>query len=193
VPERLERITVAAPSGDVTITWDTRQMLMERLAQRDDTAGIRRRFDAVGASRSVELNRDERLALRGLLDEWLCDEKPPDEQELTDLYIALNKGEPSDAIVEMFAEADTEAEPRLRSINWRWRWAHWRDRQDPNDDHQHCMFCHTNIEDDALTEAWCSVDANDYERWVCGGCFEKLRERFAWSVEPASSAECGAR
>jgi hypothetical protein len=181
MPEGLDRITVIVPDGQVTVTWDTRQLLIDRLAQQDNTADIRARFEGVEASRPVELNRDERLALRDLLGEWLYDEEPPEEQELTDLYIALNKGEPWNDLVEMFAQADAEAEPRLPPMTW--RWARWRDRQDPDDDHQHCLFCRTNIEDDALTEAWCSLDEDNCEYWVCGGCFEKLRERFGWTPE----------
>jgi hypothetical protein len=57
------------------------------------------------------------------------------------------------------------------------RWTHWRERLYPNDDHQHCVFCHTNIEDTAVTQAWRALDGNEVEHWVCGGCFEKLRYR----------------
>ena len=51
VPERLERITVNVPEGDVTISWATREVLMRLLAEDETAAGIRARFKAVGASR----------------------------------------------------------------------------------------------------------------------------------------------
>jgi hypothetical protein len=186
MPERLDHVTVTVPDGDVTVSWSTRQVLMDRLAQDENTAGLRARFEAVGASRHVDLNREERVALRDLIGEWLYEEHEiPEERGLTDLYIAVNRGEPWESVVEAFERGDSETGRRFGSQNWRWRWAQWRERQDPDDDHQHCVFCNTNIEDDALTEAWCSLDEDDYERWVCAGCFEKLRERFGWTVEPA--------
>ena len=102
MPERLDRITVSVPSGDVTVSWATRQVLMARLAQRDDTAAIRARFDAVGASGPVELSREERVALRDLIGEWLYepDVPVPEYDELCDLYIAVNIGEPHEYRVE---------------------------------------------------------------------------------------------
>lgn len=190
MPERLDRITVTVPDGDVSVSWATREELMRLLAQRDDTAAIRSRFDAVGASRPVELTREERVALRDLIGEWLYEEVGrPEEQGLTDLYIAINRGEPWEYSVEAFAAGDAGDGPELSSQNWRWRWMQWRDRRDPDDDHQHCRFCHTNIQDDAVSEAWCSHDQEDYERWVCAGCFEKLHERFGWKVEPDATGE----
>lgn len=181
MPERLDRVTVLTPNGDVTFSWDTRGMLLSLLEQNEGAAEIRARFDAVGASQPVDLTHDG-LVLRDILGEWLTGRVVvPD--GISELYIAINMGEPHEEIVEMLAEADAEA----GSENWPWRWTHWRDRTDAHDDHQHCMCCHTNIEDDAVTEAWRSLQENDVEVWVCAGCFEKLHERFGWKVEPDAS------
>ncbi len=185
MPERLDRVTVNVPDGDVTIGRATREVLMGILAQNEGAAVIRARFEAVGASRLVELTRGERVALRNLLGEWLLDDEDrPEEQGLTDLYIAVNRGEPWDGMVDIWDEGDAETGRGFGSGTWHWRWARWDERRYPDDDHQHCIFCHTNIEDDALTEAWLTLGDDDCERWVCAGCFDKLRDRFGWKVEP---------
>ncbi len=183
MPERLDRVTVNVPDGDVTISWATREVLMGLLTEDENAAGIRARFEAVGASRPVDLTRDERLALRDMLGWCLGNDESPELQGLTDLYIAVNRGEPGEHIVGRFEQAGG-----LGSEGSRWRWMHWRDRQDPNDGPQHCFFCHTNIETGAVEAAWRAVDENDVEHWGCAGCFEKLHERFGWKVErpPAS-------
>jgi len=70
MPERFDRVTVNIPDGDVTISWATREVLMGLFAEDESAAGIRARFEAVGASRPVDLTRDERVALRDMLG-WL--------------------------------------------------------------------------------------------------------------------------
>ena len=89
-------------------------------------------------------------------------------------------GEPSEYTVEMFKDG-------YGGPDWRWRWTHWRERLDPHDDHQHCVFCHTNIEDNAVTEAWRAFNEKGVEQWICAGCFETLHGRFGWKAAPTSA------
>jgi hypothetical protein len=184
MPERLDRVAVRTQNGDVTISWESRRVLLSLLAQEENTTEIRSSFEAVGDSHPVELSAEQRATLTDLLDEWLMDDDLFPEgtkRGLIELDIALNMGEPLADYVEALAEAEAEEEPGSRSQNWQWEWTRWRDREDPGDDHQHCWFCRTNIEDDAVTQAWRTFGDGDYERWVCAGCFEKLKERFGWT------------
>jgi hypothetical protein len=90
MPERLDHVTVAIDSGDITLTWDTRQALMRRLLQIQETARLRATFDAVDATRPVELNHGQRNALLSALENWSRDgscERMP--EELTLLRAAL--------------------------------------------------------------------------------------------------------
>jgi hypothetical protein len=179
VPERLDRVTVRTQNGEVTVSWESREELLSLLAEEDPT-DIRASFDAAGASRPVELRGDQRTALTHLLGDT------DTRSDLSELYIALNMGEPSEWLVAEWEAGDAESGRGFGSQNWRWRWAHWRERRYEHDDHQHCGFCHTNIEDDAVTEAWLTLGDDDVERWVCAGCFEKLHARFGWRVDPDS-------
>lgn len=80
MPERLDRVTIALDSREVTISWDARQALMRRLYDANvgagmmtrgvSTDGIIRSIEAVGASRAVELTKAERQLLRGVLELW---------------------------------------------------------------------------------------------------------------------------
>ena len=73
MPERLDTVTVALSRGDVTIGWETRQALMARLQHVQSASNLRATFEAVGATRAVELNPAQRATLLGLLDEWSLD------------------------------------------------------------------------------------------------------------------------
>ena len=68
VPDHLHTITVVLSAGDVTISWDTRQALIARLQHIRDSSSLRSMFEAVGATRPVELNAAQRATLLGLLD-----------------------------------------------------------------------------------------------------------------------------
>jgi hypothetical protein len=70
VPERLDTITIALNRGNVTISWDTRETLLTRLQHVHETARIRATFDAVGATRPVQLNPGQKAALIKALEEW---------------------------------------------------------------------------------------------------------------------------
>jgi hypothetical protein len=86
MPERLDHITVALGGGDVTITWDAREALMAMLQHVNESSSLRAVFEAVGASRPVELNPTQRATLLGLLEEWTLedDELPAELIELRD-------------------------------------------------------------------------------------------------------------
>ena len=74
MPERLDRITVALSSGDVTLSWDCKEALMARLQHVQETAKIRSSFfEAVGAPRPVELSHGQRTALLLVLETWSLD------------------------------------------------------------------------------------------------------------------------
>ena len=91
MPESLDQITVALRRGDITLAWDTRQTLIDRLQHVHDSSSLRATFDAVGATRPVELNPAQRATLLGLLEEWTlgrdADEAMP--AELIELRDAL--------------------------------------------------------------------------------------------------------
>jgi hypothetical protein len=89
VPERLDSITIALSLGHVTISWDARQALLSRMQHVHDSTSLRASFDAVGASRPVELNPAQRATLLGLLDEWTLDESEAMPTELENLRVAL--------------------------------------------------------------------------------------------------------
>jgi len=74
MPDRLDTITVALSRGDVTISWDARQALLARLQHVNDSSSLRAMFEAVGATRPVELNPAQRATLLGLLDEWTLED-----------------------------------------------------------------------------------------------------------------------
>ena len=78
MPERLDRVTVALNSGNVSFSWDERQALMRRLQHVQSSARIRASFDAVGASRRVELSTGQRTALLLTLEGWALDSDGPE-------------------------------------------------------------------------------------------------------------------
>ena len=73
MPERLDCIIVALNSGPVTLTWDARQALMLRLQRVRENFRLRASFDAVGASRPVELTSNQRTTLLLTLENWALD------------------------------------------------------------------------------------------------------------------------
>ena len=100
--ERPDSVTISLSRGDVTLAWSTRQALMRRLQHVQSTARIRSSFDAVGASRPVELNPGQRTALLLMLEAWSLD--LDDDQPMPDglvllrnaLISDLHDAEPSD-------------------------------------------------------------------------------------------------
>ena len=84
MPERPDTITVALSLGDITLSWDTRRALLARLQHVSESSSLRAMFEAVGATRPVELNPAQRATLVGLLEKWTLedDEVPADLIEL---------------------------------------------------------------------------------------------------------------
>jgi hypothetical protein len=78
MPERLDRVHVDLAGEIVMLTWDERDTLLEELAFAEGTKAIRERFEAVGASRPVELDAEQRERLRTALDEWGSDRLQPE-------------------------------------------------------------------------------------------------------------------
>jgi hypothetical protein len=75
---RLDRVRVDVAGEIIEITWDERDTLLEELAFAEGTKPIRERFEAVGASRPVELDAEERARLRTALDDWGDDRLQPE-------------------------------------------------------------------------------------------------------------------
>jgi hypothetical protein len=67
---RLDRVHVNVAGEIVQITWDDREVLLEELAFAEGTKPLRERFEAVGASRAVELDAEQQAGLRAALDDW---------------------------------------------------------------------------------------------------------------------------
>jgi hypothetical protein len=75
---QLDRVRVDVSGEIVQITWDERDVLLEELAWVAETKTIRVKFEAVGASRPVELDAEERAGLRTALDDWGEDRLQPE-------------------------------------------------------------------------------------------------------------------
>ena len=85
MPERLDRVTVALSRADFVFGWEARQALLERLYNANIRAGmmtwgastddILRAFEAVGATRPVELTRPQRTLLLRVLRTWSEEER----------------------------------------------------------------------------------------------------------------------
>jgi hypothetical protein len=68
--ERLDQITIALNSGDVPLTWASRQQLMARLQHIESSAKIRATFEAVGTTTPVALTVGQKAALLTALADW---------------------------------------------------------------------------------------------------------------------------
>jgi hypothetical protein len=91
MPERLDRVYVDVAGVIVEITWHERDVLLEELAFAEGTKPIRERFEAVGASRPVELDAEQRARLRAALDDWGEDRLQP--EGIARLHAALVRAE----------------------------------------------------------------------------------------------------
>jgi hypothetical protein len=88
MPERLDRVRVTTQSGVVEITWDERDTLLEELAFASGMKAVREKFEAVGVSRSVELDDQEQTDLCSALDGWGSDTLQP--EGIARLHVALH-------------------------------------------------------------------------------------------------------
>jgi hypothetical protein len=68
---RLDWIHVATAGGAVRFPWATRQELLERLRRAGRSLEVVRAFEAVGATRPVELTDDGRNVVLDTLSRWL--------------------------------------------------------------------------------------------------------------------------
>jgi hypothetical protein len=91
---RLDRVRIDVAGDIVEITWDERDVLLQELAAAPGTKVIRVKFEAVGASRPVELDEGDRSQLRRALDDWGSDRLQPD--GIARLHAALARADPSD-------------------------------------------------------------------------------------------------
>jgi hypothetical protein len=71
MPERLDRVQITTSGGAVVIPWATRDQILERLRQRRDALPIIRAFEAVGATRPVELDTNGKALLIEALGSWI--------------------------------------------------------------------------------------------------------------------------
>jgi hypothetical protein len=71
MPERPNRVEVALNRGTAKLRPPSRDALLERLAHVEDGRSIRDAFAAVGASRPVELSREQKAKLHGVIDDWI--------------------------------------------------------------------------------------------------------------------------
>jgi hypothetical protein len=91
MPDRLDQVHVAVAEEIVEIHWDERNTLLTRLRTVAGCATIVQRFEAVGASRPVELDDEQRLRLRVTLELWGVSVMP---DGLARLLIALVRADP---------------------------------------------------------------------------------------------------
>jgi hypothetical protein len=64
VPERLDRVVVTTSRGSVKLPWASRDAILHEIRHLDSARQVVHAFEAVGASRPVEIDRaDERLLL----------------------------------------------------------------------------------------------------------------------------------
>jgi hypothetical protein len=89
---RLDRVEVNVAGEIVDITWDERDQLLGKLRILDGSETIVHNFEAVGASRPVELTDEQRLQLRVILELWGVSVLP---EGLADLLMALVRADPA--------------------------------------------------------------------------------------------------
>jgi hypothetical protein len=101
MPERLDGVIVATSRRAVEIPWASRDILLEHLLRFPSAAGIVAVFDAVGATRPVELSAEEEAILHEVTQEWEnevgADNLPPFVLELRDalkdVLVSYSRGE----------------------------------------------------------------------------------------------------
>jgi hypothetical protein len=69
--DRLDWIHVATARGAVRVPWTTRDQLLERLRKAGRSLEVVRAFEAVGATRPVELSDDGKSVVLDMLSRWL--------------------------------------------------------------------------------------------------------------------------
>jgi hypothetical protein len=70
MPERLDRIQIELTNGTVTIPWTSRDALLGEFRTIDSMESIRRKFRALGASRPLTLDQQEKRELVNVIHHW---------------------------------------------------------------------------------------------------------------------------
>ncbi len=70
MPERLDNFTIRLSRGDIVLTWDERTAIVHQMKHFESFAPIRDAFAAVGASRPVELTREQHGQLLEVIEFW---------------------------------------------------------------------------------------------------------------------------
>jgi hypothetical protein len=88
---RLDRVEIRLNRRVVRISWASRTELLAQLRQLESARSIVQAFEAVGASRPVELDREQKATVYAVLDVWLQN-VPVDEfpEDVMDLRYVLN-------------------------------------------------------------------------------------------------------
>jgi hypothetical protein len=73
VNEANERVLVATSNSGVTLPWESRQELLERLRGAESARWIVNEFEEVGTERPVNLTLDQKGVLIALIGEWMDD------------------------------------------------------------------------------------------------------------------------
>jgi hypothetical protein len=102
---RLTRVHVEVAENLVEITWDERDMLIAHLRAVAGHNSIIERFWAVGASKPVVLDNDERSRLRVMLELWGLTVLP---DGLARLLLALVQADPSGGVGTALFAAETD-------------------------------------------------------------------------------------
>jgi hypothetical protein len=100
---RLDRVQVAVAGEIVEIARDERDTLLRKLRSVAGCETIVQRFEAVGASRPVELDDEQRSRLRVTLELWGVSVLP---DGLARLLVALVRADPGGDVGTAFFEQD---------------------------------------------------------------------------------------
>ncbi len=70
MPGRLDTVEVATSRRNVPLSWASRDKLLDEVSHLESGPGIRGAFEAVGASRPVQLAHHQQGDLMQLIDHW---------------------------------------------------------------------------------------------------------------------------
>jgi hypothetical protein len=98
---RLDRVRIDVAGEIVEISWDERDTLLERLERVAGCETIVERFEAVGASRPVNLDDEQRSRLRVTLELWGVSVMP---DGLMRLLLALVRADPGGHVGTAFVD-----------------------------------------------------------------------------------------
>lgn len=70
MPERLDQVTIPLSRETIELPWDSRTALLEQIKHLESCRPIRDAFDAVGATRPVELTPEQKGTLIEIINHW---------------------------------------------------------------------------------------------------------------------------